>query len=334
MKNRPRMSNPWGFFMVCRMQIFSDLPSAKNELHASILAIGNFDGVHKGHQAIIDECMKHEGTKALLTFSPHPVTILRNQPVLRLTDDHQKAALLKKLGIEVLVIQNVDRKFFTITKKEFAEEMLAAILRIKRIVVGTDFRFGKDGLGDVNYLEQLSKKNLFDLSVVKPIFIDDQKISSSIIRETLQQGFVAQAALLLGRPYAYAGHVMRGDGRGSKIGIPTANIKPEEDFFLKPGVYATIARLISNDKMHFFKAVTNVGYAPTVSTKKQLRIETHLLNESIDLYEKKIEIFFVERIRDEQKFPSLEDLITQLQIDCRYAARLLQEYQVPPLCQY
>lgn len=316
------------------MQIFNDILSLKNELAHSILAIGNFDGVHRGHQAIINECLKYKGTKALLTFSPHPVALLRNQTVLRLTDAQQKVKLLKKLGIENLVIQNVDQSFLAISKEQFAEEILAKTLHVKRIVVGEDFRFGQGGLGNVEFLHALSKQGYFELSVVKSVSIDDQKVSSSLIRELLQSGHVQTASTLLGRPYAYTGKVIRGDGRGQKIGIPTANIMPHDELFLKPGVYATIMRCLTDDPMRFFKAVTNVGYAPTVSLEKKLRIETHLLEASMNLYEKDIEIFFVERIRDERKFPSLENLITQLQIDCRYARELLLHYDVPPLCQY
>lgn len=296
------------------------------DLNGAWLAIGAFDGVHRGHQAILQQLTAGAhavGCPAvLLTFYPHPVEVLRGvQHSFYLTAPEEKAGLLAPFGLDALVTQAFDLAFSKTTAREFVE-LLVQHLGVQQLWVGADFALGHNREGDVPTLRRFGEALGFQVQVVEPVLEGGEVISSSRIRRLLAAGEVAEAATLLGRPYALSGEVEQGAGRGRTIGIPTANLKiwPQRAVPAS-GVYAGWAEVAGQR----WPAVTNIGVRPTFDEKLQAPVvETHILDyDGSDFYGQALRLEFVARLRAEQRFDGIEALIAQIKADIVQARQRL-----------
>lgn len=293
-------------------------------LKGRALTIGNFDGVHVGHRAllskVIEEAKQKHLTPTVLTFNPHPLKVLTGQYPPVITPLKQKFELLEQEGIELIVCLAFDKQFASYTAEEFVKKYLVDLLNAKYIVVGYDYRFGKDRKGDFNLLKKLGEKYGFSVSQVDPVYIDGDVVSSTRIRNLVQQGKVRKVRPLLGRYYQVFGEVIHGHKRGGEIlNIPTANLELIDELVPKPGVYAVYAEL-DNER---FLGVANVGYNPTFGNNK-LSVEVHILDFNKNIYQRDLRVHFVERIRDEKKFSSIEELKKQILKDIEIAREILK----------
>lgn len=294
-------------------------------LDDSWLTIGVFDGVHRGHQEIIRQLTAGahaQGVPAVvLTFFPHPALVLGGVDVKWLTMPDERAGLLAGLGVDVVITYPFDKPTAVLSPEEFMGR-LKRQLGLRKLLVGYDFSLGRNRAGNAARLTEIGRDLGYDVLPVAAIQLDGQIISSTLIRQQLGEGDVAGAASRLGHPYALSGPVIRGDGRGRTIGIPTANVDvPLEKVAPANGVYACWA-LAGGEKR---KAVVNIGVRPTF-TEGQVapRVEAHLLDYDADLYEQVLVLEFVERLRGEQKFPSIDALVTQIKADIGKAGDILK----------
>lgn len=282
-----------------------------------VLTIGNYDGIHIGHKKIIEKVKEKalmiNGTPMLMTFYPHPVSVVKPDKILCLiTPLNVRKRLIEESGIDVLFVLPFTEEFRLLTPQEFVENILVDKLGIKGLIVGYDFKFGRGGKGDTQLLKQLSGTYGFFFEVVEAVTLDGEKIGSNRIRKLIMEGDVKKAELFLGRPHMIEGKVVHGDGRGKGIGFPTINLKTDYELIPKDGVY--ISEVEINGKM--FPSVTNIGYNPTFDVKK-LSVETHILDYSGDLYGADLTLYFHERIRGEIKFDGADALMNQIAMDIK-----------------
>jgi riboflavin kinase/FMN adenylyltransferase len=288
------------------------------------VALGNFDGVHRGHQALVARAVARAretgGAAVVLTFDPHPARVLRPEVAPKaLTTLAQKEELVLALGVERLVALEFDTRLAALSPAAFVSDVLASLLGARHVVVGESFRFGHGREGDARTLEALGGRQGFDVQVVSPVLHGGRPISSSRVRDALAAGDVRGAAELLGRPYALDGRVVRGDGRGRGLGIPTANLAVEEQLLPARGVYAGRALVPGAD---WRAAVVNVGERPTFGGAG-LVVEAHLLDFAGDLYDARLRLSFQARLRGEERFASAEALVARIHEDVRAARALL-----------
>ena len=294
------------------------------------LTIGNFDGIHRGHQALLRELRQIaaslDADAGLLTFDPHPLTVLRPelaQPLL--TSPQERLRLAARLGLDVGVIQPFTRDVADLTPAEFLG-LLKTHLNLAALVVGPDFALGRDRAGNLDVLAALGEELGYRLHVVELVNWEGRSVRSSAIRELIKQGDVGEAADLLGRPYHATGVVILGDRRGRTIGVPTANVQlPPDKLWPADGVYATRTYLHSGAGV--YNSATNLGVRPTVDGL-QHTFETHLLDfpppgQDGDLYGQTVTVEFVARLRGEQRFSGLDELVKQIHYDISVARRLL-----------
>jgi riboflavin kinase / FMN adenylyltransferase len=294
------------------------------QLNASWVTIGSFDGVHRGHQQIVAQLTagaRAAGVPAVvLTFYPHPSFVLgkRSGPYY-LTSPEERAELLGELGVDVVITHPFTPEFAALSAAEFME-LLSSRLKLRKLLVGYDFALGRGREGDVSTLTHLGQQSGYSVEVVSQISEAGQVISSSHIRKLLLEGEVEQANNFLGRPYRVSGKVGRGDQRGRRLGIPTANLDVWEQIVVpKTGVYACQAQFNGQS----YLAVTNVGQRPTIQGgDATIRIEAHLLDFTTDIYDQTLQLDFMQRLRDEQRFPSLDALVAQIHSDIAAARRL------------
>ncbi|MFP3981757.1 MAG: bifunctional riboflavin kinase/FAD synthetase [Desulfobacterales bacterium] len=309
------------------MKVIHGLEQIQTPFENTVVAIGNFDGVHLGHQAIL-ECVRKKaeainGTAVAITFDPHPVKILgaNGSPPL-ITVLEQKIELIGKMGIDFLICIPFDQSFAAVTAHEFLEQILIGKLGMKAIVIGRDYTFGKNRKGNVAFLQEHAKKHGFE--VIVPDWVPAapegaDRVSSTRIREIIEAGSVADARELLGRYYQIRGTVGTGRNRGGRLlGCPTANIVLQDELCPKTGVYAV---MVETDQGRF-KGVANIGYSPTFDDHV-FTVEVHLLDFDTDLYGQKVRVDFIERIRDEKKFNSPDELSGQIKNDIENANRIL-----------
>ncbi len=300
-------------------------PESPNQ---QVLAIGKFDGVHIGHQAIIDAAKSELGTGLLsvMSFTPHPVYVLAKKEEYKrvLTPLSDKQRLLAQYGVDRLYLIHFSTEYAKTTAETFVFEHLHS-LHLKRVVVGADFRFGQGGKADVSVLTDLCSRMGVPVTIVKQIEENGIKVSSSQIRSHLNAGRVEAAEALLGRAYSISGQVINGDKLGRTIGFPTANLGNIDEYVLpKIGVYAVAVEVVEehgNRGQNWF-GVVNVGRRPTVNGRTT-RVEAHLLGFRGDLYGKTLRLSFLRRIRDEQKFPGVAELKEQIHKDCEFARSVL-----------
>lgn len=273
-----------------------------------VLTIGNYDGVHIGHKRIIakvvEKAREISGTPMLMTFSPHPHSILEPDSYIRLiTPLHVKERLIAENGIEAMFVIPFDENLRSISPESFIRDILVEKLGVAGVIVGYDFRFGKGGVGDVGMLREYSEKLGFYFDIVGAITIDEEKIGSNRIRRLIMDGDVKKANELLDRPHMIEGVVVRGASRGKSIGFPTINFETVFELIPGNGVYITEVEFGGQR----WPSVTNIGFNPTFDGKKLL-VETHILDFSGDLYDRDVVIYFHERLRGEIKFKGIEEL--------------------------
>lgn len=294
-----------------------------------IVAIGNFDGVHRGHLKLVERIRKaaqDRGTvPVVLTFDPHPPRVLRpdKAPPLLMTLQ-QKAATLENAGVAGLAVVRFSAAMAAWEPEQFVRRVLVDWLRASEVWVGADFLFGRNRTGTFSLLRTLGQQWGYRAEKVEPVRYRDFIISSTRIRRLLTEGRVDEASALLGRHYALTGDVVRGQQRGRLLGFPTANLSTANELVPMPGVYAT---LVSVDG-HTFRAVTNVGVRPTFGDALAPTIESHLLDVSPDLYGQTLQVAFVQRLRDEQRFADVDALRGQIAADVAQAARLFDKLSV------
>ena len=307
------------------MQQFRSLQDA--DLNATWLTIGAFDGVHLGHQKIIRELVAGAhligAPAALLSFDPHPVEVLRGpQTAFYLSTQEEKAELLAELGLDALVVETFDEHLATTSAREFMERIKQQ-LDIRQLWIGHDFAMGHNREGDFDTLSAYGEELGFSVHPVSALELDGEVVSSSRIRRALGRGAVDEAEKLLGRPYSLMGTVSEGAGRGSSIGIPTANLEiwPKR-VVPASGVYVCRAHVGGQD----WPAVSNIGVRPTFEDKLLAPVvESHLLdyhNDEVD--GEKLRLSFVARLRDEQRFSSVDELLEQIQRDIEQARQILK----------
>lgn len=296
------------------------------ELAHAIVTSGTFDGVHVGHQKIlsrlIEAARQAGGQSVVTTYWPHPRLVLSPQgPPLRLLSTiEERIAQLSKFDLDYLLIIPFTPEFAHLSPEEYVEQILLCTLHSKKLVIGYDHRFGRNREGNFDFLKAHAGRFGFEVEEIPRQDIDEVGVSSTKIRLALEAGDVALASRYLGRPYSLTGTVVEGQRLGHTIGYPTANLQVEEPIKLIPakGVYAVRVK-IGEDR---YGAMMNIGYRPTVGGTS-LSIEAHLFYFSENLYRKQVEVAFVERLRDEQKFSGLEELKTQLAKDKEAALRVL-----------
>ena len=287
------------------------------------ITVGTFDGVHLGHQKIITNLVKKAKQKncgtLLLTFDPHPRKVVQpsNAPMLLQTIE-ERSEILSKLGLEIIFVQPFTKAFSKLNAEEYVKDILVNQLNVEHLLVGYNHRFGKNRTANIFDLKKLGKKYKFSVGEIQAHIVNKITVSSTKIRHAINNGNIKYANSLLGHTYKLKGIVMKGRQNGKKIGFPTANVKinEREKILPKNGVYAV--KVNYNEMTNL--AMMNIGTNPTFSGN-YISNEVHLINWDGNLYKKEIEIFFIERIRDEKKFNSIQDLSIQLQNDKNYVLK-------------
>ena len=282
------------------------------------LALGNFDGVHIGHQklilSMIETADKTELRPSMMIFENHTKSfVFKNGPRL-INSNSQKNKFLEKLGVKTLYTMRFDDEVMTLSPRDFVSTLLYEKLNCRAITVGPDYRFGHKAKGDVEQLLALSKELGIDTQIIQPVYHNDILVSSTRIREHLTDGEIIEANKLLGRPFAIIGEVIHGKGLGKKLGVPTANIRPKDKYVIpKKGIYMTYTVIEGKS----YPSATNIGVNPTFD-EVDLKIENHIIGFDKQIYGKEIEIFFLEYVRPEKKFDSIEELKKRMLEDIRY----------------
>jgi riboflavin kinase/FMN adenylyltransferase len=299
------------------MQIFNDLsnlPKAAN----TILTLGIFDGVHLGHKKIFEKLKKKavlsNCRNLIITFSPHPRNVINGNGTIKLlTTIDEKIRLFEESGIENLLIINFTKEFSQQSSETFFKDYIIEKIGIKEIVVGYDHHFGKGRSGDVNTLRKMGIEFGFDVTTVEPFKINDEAVNSTKIRKALSVGNIKTANSFLGRKYSFNGTVIVGDKRGRELGFPTANISIDDEEKLLPalGIYAV--EFMFDNEIH--KGLLSIGIRPTFYSSGNIIPEVYLYDFNRDIYNKKISVKIIDWIRAEEKFPSAEALVEQMQKD-------------------
>ena len=309
------------------MQIIQDIETIKEPFKSAVITIGNFDGVHIGHQAlfhaVIERAEAMNGTAIAMTFDPHPIRVIKQNghpPLITLYE--QKAELIEKAGIDVLICIPFTMDFAALSARTFVEEILVKRIGMKAIVVGQDYTFGNRREGNVDLLKQYADELGFEVIVaewIQATNTNNHRISSTAIRELVTEGEMEKAGKMLGRDYQIRGTVARGRDRGGKLlGIPTANINLQDELCPKAGVYAVIV----NYDGQRYPGVANIGYSPTFDDHV-FTVEAHILDFKKDIYGEKIMVNFVRRLRGEIKFSGIDELIEQIDRDIARAREIL-----------
>ncbi|MEW5736319.1 MAG: bifunctional riboflavin kinase/FAD synthetase [Thermodesulfobacteriota bacterium] len=309
------------------MQVFRSLDEIIRPFPGAVITIGNFDGVHIGHQAlfhtVLEKAEASKGTALAMTFEPHPLKLFKKSeapPLITMLP--QKIELIEKTGIDALIVVPFTPEFAKTPARTFVSDILMSRLGVSTLVVGPDYSFGRGREGNVESLAKLSGELAFTLSVVpwiEALAPNGERISSTRIRDLVQKGLVEEARRLLGRDYQVRGTVIHGHNRGGRLlGFPTANLAPEDELIPAFGVYAVTVEIAG--RMH--QGVANVGKNPTFGDDAA-SIEAHILDFSGDLYGSPIKLNFVARLRGEKKFSGVEELKEQIAKDIRRARKLL-----------
>ncbi|MCX7862129.1 MAG: bifunctional riboflavin kinase/FAD synthetase [Bacteroidales bacterium] len=308
------------------MNIYRDNDLYPN--HCSVVTIGTFDGLHLGHRQLLEKCkqvaLNNACTWMVYTFEPHPREVLGNDNFKLITTSKEKLFLFEKLGVQNIYIKKFTKDFSQKSAKDFVEEELLGKLNLKHLVIGYDHQFGKDRQGTYEVLNSLSIQYGFSLHRIEPVYFGELTISSTKIRNALENGNIDHAATMLGYPFILTGVVRKGLHIGRTLGFPTANlfIESARKLIPKTGVYAVWV-LIEN---FLYRGVMNIGYRPTLNIPEHpLSIEVHVLDFDGDLYDKEIKVFVLHRIRDDEKFSSLEELKQWIAQDVEITKQLFAE---------
>lgn len=302
------------------MKIWNGIESYPAGAAAVVGTIGNYDGVHLGHQAIlrsvVDAARRAERGSVLITFEPHPLTVVAPERKPRLIQTRrQKLERLEASGLDAVLILRFDADLASLSGEEFFSQVLSGPVRFEAIHVGSNFRFGRRREGDVDMLRVLGERHGFGVVAVSPMTLERGVVSSSAVRKAIEDGEVGLATEMLGRPYALVGEVVEGDGRGRALQFPTANLDSDNELVPRRGVYVTEAVVLATRQ----PSVTNVGIRPTFGGGA-LTVETHLLDFDGDLYGESMEVRFLARLRDERRFSGPQELADQIARDRAAAA--------------
>ncbi len=287
------------------------------------LAIGVFDGMHLGHQAVISTSAEHarsvNGTPVVVTFDPHPEKVLRPQAAPHLlTATQHKIGLIRDLGVGHLLIIAFDKQFAATEPEDFVQQLVKHSKPLREICVGHEWAFGKNRRGNLELLKKLGARFDFGVVGIPPVTVNGEIVSSTTIRQAVEAGDLRKAAAMLGREYTILGTVVRGDDLGKKIGFPTANLSAHNEQFPPNGVYFAQAML---DGV-IYPGVVNLGYRPTVRSEKDRVLEIHLFDFDRDIYGSDLEVRFVRYLRPEKKFESVDMLARQIALDVKQAREL------------
>lgn len=287
-------------------------------INRSVVTIGNFDGLHKGHSVLIKKTVEYSKLNniksVVFTFKNHPANYFNTKSIKNIISNEEKINRLKSMGVDYIINVPFDEYMTKISADDFIKNILIDKLNISKIIIGHDFSFARNKEGNANLLKDYSKRYKFDLEIVDPIKINNIRVSSTYIRELINEGNIREVKNYLGYNYEIEGKVVKSKQLGRTIGFPTANISIDEEMITpKRGIYAT--RVYIDNNLYF--GATNIGYNPTVNGQN-LSIETNILEFHENIYGKLIKLEFLERIRDEKKFSSLMELKKQLQKDTTY----------------
>jgi len=303
----------------------------KFQFHHPVITMGTFDGIHRGHQKLLQELRSRadrlKGEAIVVTYYHHPLeTIHRKTFPYLLTERYKKEQLLKKFGVDHVLYLNFDEKMAAMEPEEFLKSVIIDELHPREIVVGYDTHFGKKRSGDFSFLQEREERYQFRSFLVPPCAVDDIIVSSSMIRDLVREGDMLSVEKYLGRKYSIVGQVISGHKIGRKLGFPTLNLQPHDPNKLIPalGVYAS--QVIIDEKT--YGSVTNIGYSPTIKTTGIKEVETYLLDFDQDIYQQDIELVFLKRLRDEIKFADKPALIRQITLDVQQARDYLAEPEI------
>ncbi|MCR4416415.1 MAG: bifunctional riboflavin kinase/FAD synthetase [Ignavibacteria bacterium] len=309
------------------MNVYYDINEIKKDKN-TILTVGTFDGVHLGHQKIINEMIyqsvENNCRNLVITFDPHPQIVLSKENSIRiLTTLDEKLEYLNYLVVQNVLVINFTKEFSQLDFRTFVEDYLVNKIGLHTVVVGTDHHFGKNREGNPEILTELGRAFDFNVVKVEPLILDGQKISSTRIRKALMNGNVKFANEMLGKKYVLKGKVVKGNQRGATIGFPTANIEVNSKDKLIParGVYFVEVDLVEKS----FYGMMNIGYRPTFNNTSELMLEVHIFYFDGNIYDEPITIRFIERLRDEKKFNTIEELKSQLQFDKQECFKRIDE---------
>ena len=306
------------------MRIVRNRPPTGPLSTGSAVTIGNFDGVHRGHRALIERCREHAGGRrdvAVVTFEPLPIAHFRpHEAPARLSSPAGRLRQLDHAGADIAWVLRFDEALARVAPEAFAEQVLAESLVARTVVVGEDFRFGHRRAGDVATLRRLGEALGFDVDTVEAVCVDGQRVSSTRIREALAAGDMTRAEALLGRPFTMSGRVRRGDGRGRDFGYPTANLPVRQHPCPVHGVFAVRARVEGGP---WRDGVASVGTRPTVGGRDWV-LEVHLFGVDENLYGRRMQVAFVEKLRDEHRFDDVETMVRQMHDDAAAARAALK----------
>lgn len=297
------------------MQFFRTIPAQATT--SRVLAIGNFDGLHLGHRALLERlaatARQHALPSAVMTFEPHPRELFApEQAPARLTSLREKLALIEACGIDEVHLLHFNRKLADLTAEEFVERILVRGLGVRHLIIGDDFRFGKGRGGDYAMLQEAGQRHGFGVEAMHTIEIDGERVSSSAVRDALGAGDLEHAARLLGRPYCIAGRVVHGDKIGRRLGWPTANVQLKRKRVALTGVFA--ATVSGLDKRHL-PGAASLGVRPTLGLGLRPVLEVHLFDFDQEIYGAHVTVHFLHKLRDEMKFDSFEALTVQIACD-------------------
>ena len=306
------------------------------ELAGCVATIGSFDGIHRGHQSLIERCISEAQDRGLpsvvITFHPHPQELLRDsgrRPIRLLTGIEERAFLIEQYApVDFLLVLDFNRGFSSMEADEFAEQVLENTLKVKHIVVGYDHRFGHNRAGDADWLSQRGSANGYGVSVVGPINNEDVPVSSTLIRDHIQSDRLDLANAMLGHAFTLFGTVVHGDERGQSLNFPTANIDPHAENKLIPNKGVYLARVKTDEFSSF--GMCNIGIRPTFKNENEITIEVNLFNipeGKEDLYDQDVILEFLQKLRDEKKFSSVDDLIKQLENDKKTCLAIIENYR-------
>jgi riboflavin kinase / FMN adenylyltransferase len=312
-----------------RVEIFAGHRALFRPLAAPAVALGNFDGVHEGHARLLSAARaaadRLGGDAVVYTFEPHPARVLAPElapPLITTTD--RKLELLSGAGIDVCVLEPFDRALAEITPEDFARQVLLEVLGARQVVVGYDFTYGHQRRGNVATLREFGARHGVTVEVIDPVTVDGLVVSSSKVRELVAEGDLARARLLLGRDFDVDGRVVRGAGRGRDLGFPTANLALEAELLPAPGIYATRVRVLDDPAGAWLEGAASLGTNPTFGEGAPLVLEVHLLDFGGDLYDRRLRVAFVERLRAEQRFESAGALVAEIRRDVERTREVLR----------
>lgn len=307
------------------MNVYRDLDQVPASLIDPVVTLGNFDGVHRGHRRIFellnDEARALGGGALVITFHPHPLKVLfpERAPLL-ITTLEERIELIRRCGVGHLLCIPFTTEFARRSADRFVDEVLVDRLAVRKVIVGEDFRFGRDRAGDLAFLRDRGEKHGFEVKTVQPIRLDGTEVSSTRIRQAIRAGEVRESARLLGRRYGIQGTVVTGDRRGKGLGFPTANLNTGAELLPPNGVYAVWAQV----EGEWLPGVASLGIKPTFAGSTYT-IEVHIFDFGGDIYGRPLRVDFVDRLREERSYPNVQALVEQIERDVQQARRVLEE---------